>query len=69
MIPSSVREINDSGKSISADFIPFPGKISLTYLSVVEMVSVVVTPIKERKNLRQNWQDNFKPLILPSPQN
>ena len=53
-IPNSVREINDSGKSISADFIPFPGKISLTYLSVVEMVSVVVTPIKERKNLRQN---------------
>ena len=54
MIPSSVREINDSGQSISADFIPFPGKISLTNLAVVEMDSVVVTPSKERKNLRQN---------------
>ena len=65
MIPSSVREINDSGQSISADFIPFSGKISLTNLAVVEKDSVVVTPSKERKNLRQNWHDNFRPLILP----
>ena len=55
MIPNSVREINDSGKSISADCIPLPWKISLTDLAEVDMGnSVVVVPMKERKILRHN---------------
>ena len=54
-IPNSVREINDSGKSISADCIPLPWKISLTDLAEVDMGnSVVVVPMKERKILRHN---------------
>jgi hypothetical protein len=58
MTPSSVRENTASGQStcmgsISAGFIPFSEEFSLTNLAVVDKNLVVVTPSKERRNLRQ----------------